>query len=227
MILPPLIPAEFVWRNSRFTAAVRVEGKPDQAHIANTGRLPGLLNPGVRVWLAAAGNPKRKTRYDLKLVEHEGVLVSLDTRLPNYLFEEAARAGQLPEFNYPEIKLEVKLGQSRIDAFLSGPEGVCWVETKSVTLVENKIGMFPDAPTSRGRKHLLELGQSLANGVRAAVVFVIQRPDAEIFSPHTTIDPEFSKVLAAVARKGVLVRAYRCEVSVAEIRIDNEIECQF
>ena len=223
MKLPTLIPAEFVWRNTRFTAAVRVDGKPAEVHVANTGRLPGLLNPGVRV----AGNPKRKTPYDLKLVEHNGVLVSLDTRLPNYLFKEAVQAGLLPEFNYPEIKLEQKLGNSRIDAYLSSPEGVCWVETKSVTLVENAIGMFPDAPTSRGRKHLLELAQSLSNGVRAAVVFIVQRSDVEVFKPHRAIDPAFSDSLAIVAQQGVAVRAYRCAVSTSEIRIVNDIPVTF
>ncbi len=222
-----LIPAEFVWRANRFMASVRVAGEPAYAHIANSGRLPGLLNPGDRIWLVPAKNPNRKTRYDLKLVEREGILISIDARLPNYLFQEAVLLEQLPDFDYPNIKLEVKMGHSRLDARLDGPPGTCWVETKSVTLVENRVARFPDAPTSRGRKHLAELMAVTQKGDRAAVVFIVQRPDADRFEPNTAIDPEFSAQLAQAAAAGVAVKAYGCSVTPAEIRIQTEMACDW
>jgi sugar fermentation stimulation protein A len=225
MKLPELIPAEFVWRDNRFVGAVRVDGKLSHAHIANSGRLPGLLNPGVSVWLSEAGNPRRKTKYDLKLVANHGVLVSIDARLPNYLFEEAVLAGKLPNFTDVSVQKEVPLGKSRIDVKLTGKAGICWVETKSVTLVENGLAKFPDAPTARGRRHLLELAKALTHGDRAAAVFIIQRPDAESFSPNWDIDPEFSQTLLDVAEQGVEVYAYKCAVQAIEISIVREVPC--
>jgi len=218
-----LIPAEFVWRDSRFTAAVRVKGELSHAHIANSGRLPGLLSPGCNIWLDDVGHPKRKTRFDLKLVEYKNILVSIDAKLPNPLFEEAVKSRLLKEYNYIDIQREVTLGRSRIDFLLSQPEEICWVETKSVTLVEDGIAKFPDAPTSRGRKHLIELRRSLGENIKASVIFVIQRPDAESFSPNWTIDPEFSKTLANVAIQGVQVHALLCQVSISSIEIFKEI----
>ena len=102
-----LIAGEFVWRDSRFTAAVRIDGEITHAHIANSGRLPGLLSPGSQVWLSYTGHPKRRTQYDLKLVDIDGELVSIDARLPNPLFEEAVKEGRLEEFNFKSIKREL------------------------------------------------------------------------------------------------------------------------
>lgn len=226
MDFPDLLPAEFILRDTRFTAGVRVAGEVSQAHIANTGRLPGLLMPGGKVWLSRSENPGRKTRYDLKLVEAEGVLVSVDTRLPNLLYEEYIGKQQPGESTSLEVQREVRLGKSRIDLRLTGPDGICWVETKSVTLVQDRVARFPDAPTSRGRRHLLELAKALEMGQRARVVFVIQRPDADLFAPHLSIDPEFATIVAGVAEKGVEVQVFICEVSLGSIRIANEIECK-
>lgn len=189
-----LIPGEFVWRDNRFVAAVRVDGRLSHAHIANSGRLPGLLEPGKRVYLADINKPERRTRYDLKLVENDNILISVDARLPNSLFEEAVRNKHLENFLFDDIQREVKFGKSRLDFKISQAGNICWVETKSVTLVENKIAMFPDAPTGRGRKHLHELAKLQKDGVRSCVVFVVQRPDTEVFKPNWSIDPEFSEL---------------------------------
>ena len=115
------------------------------------------------------------------------------------------------------------MGNSHIDFRLARDAEVCWVETKSVTLVEEEIAMFPDAPTERGCRHLLELAAALKKGVRAAVVFVIQRSDAQNFVSNTAIDPEFSTVLARVVSAGVEVKAYRCNVSLDSIQILDDI----
>ena len=223
MRFPDLIPAEFIWRDNRFTAAVRLDGKITRAHIANSGRLPGLFIPDGRVWLTPVDKPNRKTKFDLKLVEMDGSLISVDARLPNPLFAEALREKQLGGFVYKYVQPEAKLGKSRMDFRLSNDDEVCWVETKSVTLVENRIAMFPDAPTARGRRHLQELAESVINGDQAAVVFVVQRSDAEQFMPNTSIDPEFTQELINAVTIGVVAKAFLCNITMKSIKLMEEI----
>jgi len=228
MELPPLVPGRFVRRDNRFRATVAVDGREAWAHVPNSGRLTELFVPGRRLWLAPVAAPERKTGYDLKLVEHPvpgggDVLVSVDARLPNPLFAEALAAGRLQAFHWTSLEREISLGDSRIDFRLEGPDGACWVETKSVTLVEGKTALFPDAPTGRGRRHLRELAAAVEAGERAAVVFVVQRPDADSFAPHPTADPAFADTLRAVTAAGVDVRAYACDVSLKSIAVSREI----
>lgn len=218
-----LVPGRFVRRDNRFRATVTVAGKKAWAHVPNSGRLGELFTPGRLVWLSPAGTPGRKTAFDLKLVDFHSVLVSVDARLPNPLFAEALSSGRLPDYPFPAVQREVRYGSSRLDFRLSGPDTTCWLETKSVTLVEDGIARFPDAPTSRGRRHLMELIEARESGDRAAVVFVIQRPDAEGFSPHESADPAFAETLRQAAAAGVEIRAYRCDVSRQAINIAGEI----
>ncbi len=154
MIFPTLVPGRFLARENRFRALVKIDGRAEAAHVPNSGRLLDLFIPNRPVWLAPVDKPGRKTRFDLKLVELNEVLVCVDARLPNPIFAEGLKAGQISNLPYPEIKPEVKHGASRLDFRLSGAAGVCWVETKSVTLVEEGVARFPDAPTARGRRHL-------------------------------------------------------------------------
>jgi sugar fermentation stimulation protein A len=191
--------------------------------VPNSGRLRELFTPGRPLWLSPAGDPGRKTAYDLKLVEYAGTLVSVDARLPNPLLAEALADERLPTFAFPEIRREVTLGDSRLDFRLSGPDGVCWVETKSVTLVTDGLAQFPDAPTDRGRKHLSELIKVRARGDRAAVVFVIQRADALQFTPHNQADPLFATTLQQAAAAGVEIYAFTCHVSLQAISLAAEI----
>jgi sugar fermentation stimulation protein A len=223
MVFPELIRGAFIQRDNRFRATVDIQGKETWAHVANSGRLTELFTPGRPIWLAPAAGPHRKTACDLKLVEYGPVLISVDARLPNPLFAEALTAGRLPDFPYPDIQAEVVHGHSRLDFRLSGPDGICWIETKSVTLVQDGTAMFPDAPTSRGRKHLGTLVQLRSSGVRAAVIFVIQRPDARRFRPYFEADPEFAQDLRQAASAGVEVRAFTCQVSRQAITLADEI----
>lgn len=223
MRFPILVPGHFVCRDNRFRATVTVDRVDTWAHVPNSGRLGELFTPGRPIWLAPAMDPNRKTDYDLKLVEYAGVLVSVDARLPNPLFEEALTEGLLADFDFPTVEREVTRRDSRLDFRLSGPAGVCWVETKSVTLVEDGMALFPDAPTRRGHKHLLELIDAVKSGDRAAVVFVVQRPDARCFAPHRAADPAFADVLHQAAEAGVEVRACICRVTWDEIAIVGEI----
>ncbi len=217
--------ATFVFRPNRFSAITVCEGRETLAHVANSGRLTELLHADNRVYLAPVPPGRiRKTAYDLALVEADGVLVSADARLPNPLFQEAVAEHKLPQFvGYSDIRREVAFGESRLDLLLTGDGGSCYVETKSVTLVENGVGLFPDSPTVRGRKHLYSLLSAVRGGHRAAVVFVVQRPDATAFAPNKAADPEFCAALREVGAGGVEAYAYRCAVSLREIVISDEL----
>lgn len=228
MNLPELIPGTFVQRDNRFRATVQVEGRETWAFVPNSGRLTDLFIPGRPVWLQPAGSSDRKTAYDLKLVEHGEVLVSVDARLPNPLIEEYWRemnGGVFTDLGEFQVQREVMFGESRLDFQLRGSKGVGWVEAKSVTLVEDGVARFPDAPTDRGRRHLSALMDAVRGGDCSVVVFVVQRPDADTFSPHHDVDPRFAETLAQAEVQGVGVRAYTCRVSLSEIHINREIPC--
>jgi len=152
-----------------------------------------------------------------------GGLCSTNAYLANQLFSEAVENRSLEAFKYPIIESEVSFGKSRLDFRLSEGNEACWVEVKSVTYVEDGIGRFPDAPTSRGRKHLGELANLAALGDRASVMFIAQREDAQKFSPFKAIDPAFAQVLREVNAKRVEVHAYGCQVSTERIKILKEL----
>ena len=234
-----LIPATFVRRVNRFLALVEVQTHLAEVHVPNSGRLEELLLPGRHVWLEEARQPGRRTYFTLRLVEldpkpplTEGgsaagsgpILVSVDARLPAPLFAEAWAQGRLAPFiGYTALQAEAPLGDSRIDFRLHDKARVCWVETKSVTLVDEAnwpgTALFPDAPTARGTRHLRELIMAVQRGQRASVVFVVQRPDARAFAPHPYADPVFVAVLKEAVTAGVEVHAYRCAVDLTAITI--------
>ena len=224
MELPPLTAGRFVRRDNRFRVTVRVAGEPVGAHLPNSGRLTELLTPGRLCWLAGFDNPRRKTRFDLRLVAYAGTLVSVDARLPNSLFAETVAKGRLEPFRrYACFEREVQYGESRLDFRLEGLESVCWVEVKSVTLVEDGVARFPDAPTTRGTRHVRELAKIVEKGERAAAVFIIQRADARRFAPHERADEAFGAALREAARVGVGVFAWTCQVSQKAITIAGQV----
>jgi sugar fermentation stimulation protein A len=224
-----LLPATFIRRENRFRAAVRLAGQVVPAHVPNSGRLGELFQPGAAVWVAPAqAGSQRKTRCDLTVVAYANTLVSIDSRLPNRLAVEALSQGRLSPFaGYPRVQAEVAVGEhSRLDLLLTGPEPAaqrCWLETKSVTLVEDGVALFPDAPTERGMRHLEELATLRSQGDRVAVLFVIQRSDARAFSPHPTAHPAFAATLRRVYSAGVEVHAWRCAVDLKEIVLTDAV----
>jgi len=223
MQLPELIRGHFIKRDNRFRATVLVAGRESWAHVPNSGRLADLFTPNRPVWLARDADPHRKTAFDLKLVEVGSNLVSVDARLPNSLFAESLEAGVLVGFDFPQIEREVTWGHSRLDFRLSGPAGVCWVETKSVTLVEKGLALFPDVPTGRGRRHLQALIELCRRGNRAAALFVIQRLDAHGLAPHEQADSLFAATLRQALEAGVEARAFTCRVALDSIAIAGEV----
>ncbi len=225
MRFPPLVEGRFIKRLNRFAALVDVDRREYLAHVPNSGRMRELLVPGYRVLLAPAPESKtRKTAYDLALVDTGAALSSADARLPNKLVAEALNQGRLEQFGrYPVVRPEKVFGNSRLDFLLDGPDGSCYLETKSVTLVVGGVGLFPDAPTLRGVKHLRSLMAARAEGHGAAVIFVIQRADANAFAPHDTADPLLGETLREAMAAGVEARAYRCHVSERCISLADEI----
>ncbi len=221
---PGLQEALFRERLNRFAARVEVNGREAVAHVPNSGRLHELFVPNAEVYVTPAPSPHRKTAFDLRLVRIDDVLVSCDARLPPYLVAEAHALGKLPQFqSYPIIEKEVTFEESRLDLRFSGPEGRVYVETKSVTLVCNGNALFPDSPTTRGTKHLRTLMKAIDQGHGAAVIFVIQRPDAQIFTPYKSADPEFAATLEQAAGMGVAVFAYGCRVTMNEISLGARV----
>lgn len=224
MKLSSLVAGRFEQRVNRFRVTVTADGHSVDAHLPNSGRLRELLTPGRPCWLDPRNSPGRKTDYDLKLVEYGDALVSVDARLPNPLFAEALEQGRLDPFRaYQEFDREVSLGRSRLDFRLMRPGGILWVETKSVTLVEEGVALFPDAPTARGTRHVEELTRVVSEGARAAIVFIVQRPDARRFTPHDGADPLFGRALRRAAEAGVAVHAWGCKVSEQAITVAEQI----
>lgn len=220
MRLPPTVEGRFLRRENRFRVVVEVGDRVRYAHLPNSGRLGELLTPGRPCYLVPRPAPNRRTELDLLLMADGEVLVSVDARLPGPLFAEALAEGRLPEWGgVVQIEREVRCGDSRLDFRLEGPAGPVWVETKSVTLVEEGVALFPDAPTLRGQRHLRQLTEQARRGEGAAVVFVVQRPDAQAFAPNARADPAFAARLAEAAAVGVGVYAYACAVSREEIRV--------
>lgn len=217
MRLPaPLLEARFLSRPNRFTCLVQLPDRrsPVRAHLPDPGRLRELLLPGARLWIEPKSGEKRKTPFQVWLVENNETLVSLNTQLPNLLVREALRQGRIPELDdFKCWQQERQVGGSRLDFYLESPHDCCWLEVKSVTLVENGRAFFPDAPTARGRRHVAELAQLQQAGDRAMVLFVVQRADALTVSPNQSTDPEFAEALRDAIRSGVEAIAYTCKIS--------------
>ncbi len=213
----------FLSRPNRFTAIVAVNGVATTAHVPNSGRMVELFQEGNRVLLTPAAREGRKTAYDLALVDVGHTLVSSDSRLPSALLAEAFAGGRLDRFSsYSWVRKEVPFSHSRLD-LLFGNGGLCYVEAKSVTLVKDGVGLFPDAPTSRGARHLRALVQAREEGHRAAIAFVVQRDDARTLAPNDATDPRFGEALREARSAGVGVYAFGCRVSPEEIVLGEPI----
>jgi len=219
----------FEERLTRFSAIVRVDGgETVPCFLPNPGRLRELLVSGARVVLrrgGAAGG--RKTVYDIVGVYSGGVVVSVDSRVPNKLVLQALKNGDLAEFHgYAHFKPEYTYGRARFDFLLYGGSAAkpCLLEVKSCTLVRDGVAMFPDAPTERGARHVLELAKALGEGFRAAILFIIQRRDAKVFTPNDETDPKFGKALREAANRGVEVYAYLASFSGNKITLNGKVE---
>ena len=214
---PPLIETKLIKRYKRFLADVQMpDGEMITVHCANPGSMMGLTEPGNRAWISDSQNPKRKLRYSLEILEVNGVMVGINTNHPNKLAREVIENGLIPELSdFDEIQTEVKYGKnSRIDILLK-KEGAkdTFVEVKNVHFVRTPgVHEFPDSVTARGAKHLMEMANEVNAGNRAAMVYIIQRNDGDIFKLSQDLDPEYAKAFRYAASQGVEAYAICCDV---------------
>ena len=211
MHYPNMVPGTFLSRPNRFIAHVEIDGREEIVHVKNTGRCRELLPPGAQVWCQRSDNPNRKTKYDLITVRKGQRLINMDSQAPNIAAGEWLQSGALGKLE--NLKAESKHGDSRFDFSFTLDGRLCFLEVKGVTLENDGVCAFPDAPTERGAKHLRGLTQAAKDGYGAYVLFVIQMSDVKYLHPNDATDPNFGAALREAAANGVQVIAMDCAVT--------------
>lgn len=209
-------------RPNRFIAHVQIDDQLETVHVKNTGRCRELLIPGTEVILEKSDNPARKTKYDLICVNKAGRWINMDSQAPNKAAEEWVAAGKL----FPEkvtVHREKTYGNSRFDLYVESPERKAFIEVKGVTLEEDNIVRFPDAPTKRGVKHLGELIRASEDGYEAYILLVIQMKDVRYFEPNWETHREFGEALRKAEKAGVHILAYDCAVTENSMEICDPV----
>ena len=216
-----MVQGEFVCRPNRFIAHVVIDGKEEICHVKNTGRCKELLTPGATVWCREWDNPNRKTKFDLIAVQKGERLINMDSRAPNAAVKEWLLSGGLGEI--AELKGEYTHGDSRFDFCFIKDGKRCFLEVKGVTLENDGVCAFPDAPTERGAKHLRGLTKLAQEGYGAYVLFVIQMVDVKYLHPNDATDPTFGAALREAAAAGVKVLAVDCAVTEETMEIRSPV----
>lgn len=226
----PLITGTLVKRYKRFLADITLDdGQHVTAHCPNTGAMSGCAEPGYRVLLSPANNPKRKLAYTWEIaITQQQHWIGINTHNANRVVESAIQEQRIEELSgYTSVRREVKYGtqNSKIDFLLSDENNAdCYVEVKSVTLLENNQGYFPDAKTARGTKHLEELIEMVEQGSRAVLLFCVQHTGIDSVAPATHIDPLYSEKLHQAAQKGVEILAYSCLINEQKIQLNQRLK---
>lgn len=211
-----IIEGKFISRPNRFIAYVEIDGKKETAHVKNTGRCKELLIEGTRVYLEVSDNPLRKTKYDLIAAYKGDTLVNMDSQAPNKVAIEFIK----DNFKNTKIKPEYKYGSSRIDICVNEK---ALIEVKGVTLENDGIALFPDAPTERGIKHINELIRAKSEGYESYILFVIQMKSIKEFKPNFKTHREFGEALQNAEKAGVKILAYDCIVTPDALKIDAPV----
>ncbi|MEQ8156123.1 MAG: DNA/RNA nuclease SfsA [Clostridiaceae bacterium] len=213
--------AIFIKRPNRFNAHVLLNGEEIVVHVPNTGRCREILIPDAKVILREGLNPNRKTRYDLIAAYKEDKLINIDSQVPNKVVKEALHRGFIEELkNYTVIESEKFYGKSRFDFRLSNsPEDLYYLEVKGVTLENFGEARFPDAPTERGARHVMELVDAKREGHGAGILFLIQMKEVISFSPNYDMDPAFGNAVKFAKENDVDIYAYNCQVTEESIEI--------
>lgn len=215
--------AVFLKRPNRFIAYTELNGRKETVHVKNTGRCAELLVPGASVYIQRSANPDRKTKWDLISVEKGERMINMDSQIPNRLVEEWIRGGHLFR-DVTLVRPETTYGNSRFDLYVEAEGKRIFIEVKGVTLEENGVCRFPDAPSERAVKHLEELILAKQEGYETYVFFVIQMKDVRYFTPNTDTHPAFAEALRRAAAAGVHILAYDCTVSPDSIEIDSPVD---
>ena len=223
MIYKNIRKAKFLSRPNRFIAHIEIDGKTEVCHVKNTGRCKELLTEDATVFVQKSDNPNRKTKFDLIDVVKGDRLINMDSQIPNKVFGEWAQtSGFLGEIML--LKPEKAFGDSRFDFYIETETDKIFVEVKGVTLEENGVVMFPDAPTERGVKHINELCRCIEKGYKAYIFFIIQMDDVKYFTPNRKTHPQFADALKTAFEKGVGIYALDCKVTENSISADKFVE---
>ena len=206
-----MVPGTFLSRPNRFVAQVMIDGVTETVHVKNTGRCRELLPMGAKVWCQRSDNPNRKTKYDLIAVTKGDRMINMDSQAPNAAAREWLLDGGLGEIR--DLRAETVHGDSRFDLSFTREGIPCLLEVKGVTLEEEGVCAFPDAPTQRGAKHMRGLTEAVREGYGAYVLFVIQMGSVRSLHPNDATDPEFGRALRQAAAQGVRILAVDCAVT--------------
>lgn len=216
-----LIHGKLIKRYKRFLADIELDnGETVIAHCTNSGSMKSCLEEGAEVYLTPVNNPKRKTKFTWEMIKMNGDWIGVNTGNPNKLAYEAVSTGLIDGLmGYTEVKREVTWGDSRFDLMANNEHQTCFIEVKNVTMKEGCFARFPDAVTSRGRKHLETLINVKKAGMRAAMLYVVQRTDVSMFAPADKIDPEYGKALRKAIENGVEIFVVQAKVTPQSIDI--------
>ncbi len=218
-----IIPAKFIERPNRFIAYVDIAGERTKVHVKNTGRCRELLKEQAQVYLEKSDNPNRSTAYDLVAVRKDGRMVNMDSGAPNKVVEEWLRAGGLFQ-DISLVRPETVFGNSRFDFYVESASGTkAFIEVKGVTLENDQVAAFPDAPSERAVKHVEELIEAHKQGYDAYLIFVVQMKDVKYVEPNRKTQPAFGEAIQNARNAGVRLLAYDCIVGEDSLRIDEEI----
>lgn len=215
--------AVFIDRPNRFIAHVLVNGQLETVHVKNTGRCQELLQRGCRVFIQYFNSFKRKTKYDLIAVIKGNQIINVDSQAPNIVVREWLLANE-PFGKITFLKPEYTYGKSRFDFYLELDKRKMFIEVKGVTLEEEGIVLFPDAPTERGLRHVEELMVLQEKGYEAAVIFVVQMEKASYFTPNRKAQPELADALWRAEKQGIQVLAYTCKVEADDLKLGEALE---
>lgn len=211
-------------RFNRFVAEVVINGTMELVHVKNTGRCKELLISGVDVLLEHVDNPNRKTNYSLIAVNKNGTWINMDSLAPNKVVFEGIQSGKIADFGeVKQLKREVTFQSSRFDLYYENDVEKGFVEVKGVTLEKDGIAMFPDAPTTRGTKHVRELIDAIEEGYAATILFVVQMKGCHTFVPNAEMDPAFAEALMDANQQGVRILVYDCIVGENKLVIDQPV----
>jgi sugar fermentation stimulation protein A len=220
-----LVHGRLIRRYKRFLADVELDnGKQVIAHCTNSGSMKTCLQEGAEVYMTPVNDPERKTRFTWEMIKIRGSWVGINTNVPNRLAYEAVQNGEIKRLKgYDLVEREVTYGDSRFDLYLENDREKCFVEVKNVTMKSGKYGLFPDAVTKRGKKHLHSLIRLKKEGIRAVMLYIVQRTDVDVFGPAWEIDPDYSETLNEAYEIGVEIIPLQAKVTPSRIEIVREM----
>ena len=222
-----LIPGLFIKRYKRFFVDIKIGSKIVTAHCPNTGSMIGLLKKNNKVWLTKSNDPNRKLKFTLEIIEDKKSKVGVNTHSTNKIVLSALKINFLKEFkNFLDIKSEVKFNKNtRFDFLLESKKTKTFIEVKNVTLSRNYgLAEFPDAPTERGSKHIIELINAKRKGYKSYILFVVQRNDCKYFKIASDIDAKYSKLIREAVKKKINILCYDCKFSSKGINLNKPLK---